>query len=87
MDMLNSKCKLYWKSVVKLRNAIYRYLVEDEAALLNALKDGSFSKRGKTLSNTEISDFQHNKKWKQRYSKFLCKLILPGATQRYCLNL
>ncbi len=34
MDTLNSKCELYWKSVVKLRNAIYTYFVEDEAALL-----------------------------------------------------
>jgi hypothetical protein len=56
MDTLNSKCELYWKSVVKLRNAIYTYFVEDEAALLKALIDGNFSKTGETLSDTEIRD-------------------------------
>ena len=87
MDTLDSKCELYWKSVVKLRNAIYSYFVEDEAALLKALKSGSFSKTGERLSDTEIRDLRHSKRWKQRYSEFLRKLILPGATQRYRLKL
>jgi hypothetical protein len=88
MDALDSKCELYWKSIIKLGNAIYIYFVEHaEAAVLKALKDGSFSKTGETLSNTGIRDLCHNKRWKQRYSKLLRKLILPGATQRYCLNL
>jgi hypothetical protein len=87
MDTLVSKCELYWKSVLKLRNAIYTYFVEDEAALLKALKDGSFSRTGDMLSDTEIQDLQHSKRWKQQYSKFLRKLILPGVTQRYRLNL
>jgi hypothetical protein len=58
MDMLNPKCELYWKSVVKLRNAIYTYFVEDEASLLKALIYGIFSETGKTLSDTEIRDLQ-----------------------------
>jgi hypothetical protein len=41
---------------VKLRNASYTYFAEDEAALLTALKDGSFSKTGEKLSDTEIRD-------------------------------
>jgi hypothetical protein len=62
VDTLDSKCELYWKSVVKLRNAIYTYFVEDEAALLKALKDGSFSKTGKTLADTEIRNLRHSKR-------------------------
>jgi hypothetical protein len=44
MDMLDPKCKLYWKYIVTLRNVIYSDVVKDEAALLEALKDGTFSK-------------------------------------------
>ena len=44
MDTLDSKSELYWKCVVELRNAIYTYFVEDEATLLQALKDGRFQK-------------------------------------------
>jgi hypothetical protein len=54
MDTLDSKSELYWKCVVQLRAAIYSYFVEDEAALLKALKDGSFSKTGEKLSDSEI---------------------------------
>ncbi len=56
MDSLDPKCDLYWKCLVKLRNASYTYFAEDEAALLTALKDGSFSKTGEKLSDTEIRD-------------------------------
>jgi hypothetical protein len=37
----------------------------DESALLQALRDGTF-KTGEPLSDTEISDLRHSKKWKQR---------------------
>jgi hypothetical protein len=86
MDTLDPKCELYWKCVVQLRNAIYTYDVEDENALLKALKDGSFSKTGEKLSDTDIRDLRHSKRWKQRYSDFLRKLILPGDTQIHRLN-
>jgi hypothetical protein len=73
---------------MKLRNAIYTYFVEDEAALfLKALKDDSFLKTKEKLSDATIPDLWHSKRWKQRYSKFLRKLILPGTAQRHCLNL
>jgi hypothetical protein len=39
------------------------------------------------LSDEEIRDLRHSNKWKQRYSEFLRKLILPGVTQRYRLTL
>jgi hypothetical protein len=68
MSTLDSKCELYcWKCVVQLRAAIYSYFVKGEAALLKALKDGSISKTGKKLSDTEIRDLRHSKRWKQRY--------------------
>jgi hypothetical protein len=54
---------------------------------LKALKDGSFSKTKEKLSGAAIRDLGHSKRWKQRYSKFLRTLILPGATQRHRLNL
>jgi hypothetical protein len=53
MDTLGSKCERYWKSIIKLRKSIYTYFIEDEATLLKALKDGSFSKTGETLSGTQ----------------------------------
>jgi hypothetical protein len=87
MDTLDSKSELYWKSVTNLRNAIYTYYPEDEAGLLRALKDGTFSKTGEKLSDDEIRQLRHSKRWKQRYSDFLRKLILPGATQRHRLEL
>jgi hypothetical protein len=86
MDTLDSKCEVYWKCVVRLRDAVYTYVPEDENALLKALKDGSFSKTGEMLSDTEIRDLQHSKRWKQRYGEFLRKCILPGEVQRLRLN-
>jgi hypothetical protein len=71
---------------MKLWNAIYTYYVENEATLWKALKDGNFSKTKEKLSDTAIQDLDHSKRWEERYSKFLQKLILPGATQRHCLN-
>jgi hypothetical protein len=87
MDALNSKSELYWKYVTNLRNAIHTYYPEDEAGLLRALKDGIFSKTGEKLSDNEVRQLRHSKRWKQRYSEFLRKLILPGATQRHRLKL
>jgi hypothetical protein len=87
MDTLDSKWELYWKCIVKLCKAIYTYFVEDEAALLKALKDDSFSRTDNMLSVTEIQNLRHSKRWKQQNSKFLRKLILPGATQIHHLNL
>jgi hypothetical protein len=72
MDTLDPKTKdLYWKCVVKLRNLIYSYFVKDKAALLQALKNGSFSRTGEKLSDEAMRDLRHSKRWKQRYSEFL----------------
>jgi hypothetical protein len=85
MDSLDPKCELYWKCVMKFRNAIYAYFIEDEVTLLKALKDGSLSKTKEKFSDAAIRDLRHSKRWKQCYSRF--PVILPCATQRHRLNL
>jgi hypothetical protein len=79
-DTLDAKCELYWKCLVKLKSSIYSYLEDDEAALIAALKDGSFSKSNQRYSDREIDDLRHSKRWKERYGGYLRKRILPGAT-------
>ena len=86
-DTLDPKCDIFWKCLVKLKDAVYTYVEQDEAALLKALKDGSFSKTNEKLSDTEIRDLRHSKRWKERYSAFLRKRILPEDTIRYRLNI
>ena len=73
-DTLDPRCNLYWKCLVQLKNAVYTYFEEDEAGLLAALKDGSFSKTNKKLSDAETRrDLRHSKRWKQRCGEFLQK--------------
>jgi hypothetical protein len=86
-DTLDPKCDIFWKCLVKLKDAVYSYVEEDEAALLKALKDGSFSKTNEKLSDTEIRDLRHSKRWKERYSAFLRKRILPEDTIRHRLTI
>ena len=85
-DTLDPRCDLYWKCLVKLKNAVYTYVEEDEAGLLAALKDGSFSKTYEKVSDKEIRDLRHSKRWKQRYGDFLRKRILPDATIQHRLS-
>jgi hypothetical protein len=88
MDTLDPKANdLCWKCVVKMRNSIHLYFVKDKAALLQALKNGSFSRTGEKLSDEAMRHLRHSKRWKQQHSEFLSKLILPGATQRHRLKL
>jgi hypothetical protein len=87
-DTLDPKTNdLHWKCVVKLRNSICSCFVKDDAALLQALKNGSFSRTGEKLSDDAMRDLRRSKRWKQRCSEFLRKLILPGATPRHWLKL
>jgi hypothetical protein len=89
MDALDPKTKdLCWKCVVKLRNSICLYFVKDEVALLQALKNGSFSRTGKQLSDEATRDLRHSKRWKQGCSEFPTQTYLAGATtQRHGLKL
>ena len=78
VDTLDKKCELYWKGLVSLKNAVYRYDDEDLTGLLTSLQDGTFSRDGKKYSSSEINDLRHSKRWKQRCDPFLKKIILSG---------
>ena len=86
-DTLDPKCEAYWKGLIKLKNCVYTYHESDESALIASLKDGSFSQRGEKLSDLEIRDLRHSSRWKQRYSAYLRKKILPGETICHRLKL
>ena len=79
-DTLDNKCELFWQCLVVLKACFYTYHVQDEAALLAALKDGTFSRTNKKYTDAEIYDLKHSKRWKERYGAFLRKIILPEAT-------
>jgi hypothetical protein len=74
MDTLDPRSWLYWDCVVKLRNAMYRYNFDNEASLIIALKDGTFSKTGEKLTDDDIRRLRHSKKWNERCMSFLCKI-------------
>ena len=61
VDTLDPKCELYWKCLVALKKSVYRYDDDDMTGLLQALKDGSFSRDGKKYSATKIDDLRHSK--------------------------
>ena len=86
-DTLDNRSDIYWKCLLKLKNAVYSYNEKDEAALLTALKNGRFSKTNEKLSDTQIRELRHSKRWKERYSAFLRKRILPGTTIQHRLYL
>ena len=71
VDTLDVHSKLYWSALIKLKDCMYCIDAADEGALLCALKDGSFSRTGEKLSDLQIRDLRHLKRWKQSYSPFL----------------
>jgi hypothetical protein len=77
LDTLNSTSAEYWKALVALKAVFYRYNDDDHAKVLAALKDGSLSRDGKALTDKEIDAIKHSKRWNQRYSKYLRKILLP----------
>jgi hypothetical protein len=78
MDTLDPKCKVYWKCVVQLRNAIYAYVPEDETALLNALKNG-------TLTNRRTFVRHRNKRFAtQQEMETAIQRFPPEAYQTWC---
>ena len=86
VDTLDGHSKLYWDALVKLRDCFYWVHSDDEGALLRALKDGTFSRTGEKLSDLQIRELRHSKRWKQRYSQYLRKFILDGTTISYRLS-
>jgi hypothetical protein len=47
VDTLDNKCEWYWKALVSVEKAVYKYNDDDYAGLLTSLGDGSFDMKGK----------------------------------------
>lgn len=85
IDTLDKQSDSFWKCLVDLQKCVYSYYEEDEAALIAVLKDGSFC--GQKLCDYDIDNLRHSKRWKQRYSSFLRKKILPEDTIKHRLHM
>jgi hypothetical protein len=66
VDASDPKCELCWKGLVALKKSVCRCDDDDMTGLLQALKDGTFSRDGKKCSASEIDELRHSKRWKQR---------------------
>ena len=75
VDTMNNKSELFWEAVVALKSAIYTYHSLDEAALLESLKDGSFSKSNKKHTDEEIHQMRFSRQWKANCEPFLRKVF------------
>jgi hypothetical protein len=74
VDTLDPRCgDLYLKGLVGLKNCVYQYHQDDEHALLDALLMGKFI--GQVFSNDGVEAIWHSKRWNQRFSSFLRKVI------------
>jgi hypothetical protein len=78
IETYDKRSEDYWRAVVQTQEAIYTYRDEPHAALLKALKDGSFSADNKRYTAEEINAMRHSKVWKQRYQQYLPKITLPA---------
>lgn len=74
-DELDPKCKLYWCCLVELKSCIYEYDEKLLDKLTAALKAGTVSRDGHKYTDDEIYEMRHSKKWKQRYDRFLKKML------------
>ena len=81
-DTLNPKSELFWPCLVQLKAAMYSYVPQDEAALLEALRDGRFSKTNKKYSDAKLSELRHSKRWKQRFDAFLRKKSIQDPSSK-----
>lgn len=84
VDTLDKHSELYWQCLTDLKQSLYKYNETDEVALLSALKNGAFP--GGKLTDDEIRNLRHSKKWKQRYSPYLRKIIHAGEKIQYQLH-
>ena len=80
VDTLNKRCETYWDAMVKLQRCVYTYQSGPYEALVKALSDGTFDRSSKKYSPQEIHQLRRSPAWKQRFSSFLPKTILPGHT-------
>jgi hypothetical protein len=84
IDTLRSNHFKYWDAVIALKDAIYRYESADYQNLYQSLRAGTMAKDKKCYSAAEINELRHSKKWKQRYAKYLRKVLhrAPEIEQR-----
>ena len=78
VDTLRPNHHKYWEAMIALKDAIYAYRREDYRKLLCSLKTGTMAKDKKCYTDQEINELRHSKKWKQRYAKFLRKMLNSG---------
>jgi hypothetical protein len=79
VDTLDTKCELYWKGLVSLKKAVYRYNDEDMTGLLTSLREGTFNRDGMKYSASQIDELRHSKRWKERCDPLLRKIIGSSA--------
>jgi hypothetical protein len=87
VETLDPRSELYWQCLVALKNCIYSYYDGDEAKLITALKNGTFSRDGQKWTDQEIRDLRHSKIWNPKCGSYLRKLILQGSTIAHRLQL
>lgn len=77
VDILDTHMgELYWKAIVQLKDCMYTYHQDDEANLIQALKNRHL--RNQKHTQIEIHQLKDSKHCNQRYSKYLHKKLLPG---------
>jgi len=71
------------QAITDLLSSLYVYHAPDYEKLLKALKEGTLSPTGKKCSSEEISELKASKLFRERYSKYLRKVIhQPETTQQ-----
>jgi hypothetical protein len=78
VDTLRPNHSKYWDAMIALKDAIYRYETGDYQKLYQALTNGTMAKDKKCYSALEINNLRHSKKFKQRYAKYLRKVLHRG---------
>jgi len=84
METLDHHCEHYWDCILKLQDSIYIFNKTDWENLKNALANGTLG--GEKLTEEEIDQLRHSKRFKQRYDKFLRKEFHSEENICYYLN-
>ena len=72
----------YQLAIKELLQSIYCFHEKDYKALLVALQEGKLSLNRRKYSIQEIEDMKVTSVFKNRYSKYLRKQVLPPATMK-----
>ena len=75
VDTMNNRCEFFWDAIVALKNSIYTYHEADEAALLQSLREGTFSKSKRKYTDEEIHQLRRSKPWKANCEPYLRKVF------------